>query len=664
MARSFAEDIVETSTTTGTGAYTLAGPKGDYFPFEAEFVTGDKPVYVVRNYSNSKIEFNRGGVFTEGSPATLTRGVWRSTNGDAPVSWTTDDHPLTIYIPGSAEVHEGVVTGWLATARHALIRAGAMFFTTADVAVSWRHKLATGEATDTGVGTYDAVKGAYFPDHRRYFVGIGAANAVLTAAMAGQTLKFDVTAAARTLTLLAGATSGIGSGFPIYVLPYGGTNAVGLVPNGSEVIDGGTAGATMYVPAGRITAVWWDDVAGQWKTDLAHSPTMLPTGRLTLETGVPVSSTDRTGRTTIYYSPIGSHGMFPFRCGAGFAMFPLTTQLSNDTTASTSGAAGPAALGPYQAVDVYGWLNAGVPTLTRSAKWIKSAPFTVTIATPAVVTCASHGLHDGATWRPTATTGALPTGMALATDYFVTKIDANTFNISTTLANQVAGTKIATSGSQSGTHTGENYTTDRGTGAGTPELAVVNGIRVNAVAITNGPAIGQGTYLGTVYGNASSQIDLKFGSYAAGFGEAMIGIWNAYNRVKVAGTINTSTSSWSVAGAGAQKVFNSSATARASMVSGLAEDCLLAHAQAYITCDGATSLYMGMAFRAVFWTYQATSAYSNNGNASSPFPLATSCTSSPFLGLGFMVPIESVINYTSSYHNNGPSAFMNYDWRY
>jgi len=58
-ARSFAEDIVEISTTTGTGAYTLAGPKGDYFPFEAEFVTGDKPVYVVRNYSNSKIEFNR-----------------------------------------------------------------------------------------------------------------------------------------------------------------------------------------------------------------------------------------------------------------------------------------------------------------------------------------------------------------------------------------------------------------------------------------------------------------------------------------------------------------------------------------------------------------------------------------------------------------------------
>jgi hypothetical protein len=310
MARTFAEETVELSNTVGVGTYTLEGPKGSYFPFSATYATGEKPAFVVRNRQNTKSEYNRAAALTIGPPDTLARGVWKSTNGNAPVSWTSDDIPLTITVPASAEVHEGVITGWLAAARHALIRAGATFFTTADVAVSWRHKLATGDATDTGVGTYDAVKGAYFPDSRRYFVSIGAANTVLTAAMAGQTLKFDVTAGARTLTLLAGATSGIGAGFPIYVLPYGGTNAVGLVPNGSEVIDGGTAGATLYVPAGRITAVWWDDVLGQWKTDLDHSPTMLPSGRLTLESGVPVSTTDQAGKATIYYSPI-----VPLRCG-------------------------------------------------------------------------------------------------------------------------------------------------------------------------------------------------------------------------------------------------------------------------------------------------------------------------------------------------------------
>lgn len=672
MARTFAEETVETSNTTGTGTYDLAGPKGDYLPFSASYALNEKPAYVVRNNGNTKWEMNRGAVFTPGSPDRLARGVWKSTNGDAAVPWTSDDLPLTIYVPASAEVAEGAVTGWLAAARHALIRAGAMFFTTADVAVSWRHKLATGDATDTGVGTFDAVKGAYFPDHRRCFVDIGAANTVLTAAIAGQTLKFDVTAAARTLTLLAGAASGIGAGFPVYVFPYGGTNAVGLVPNGSEVIDGGTAGATMYVPAGRITAVWWDDVAGQWKTDLAHSPTMLPSGRITLESGVPVSSTDQAGKATIYYSPIGSHGMFPFRCGAGFAMFPLTAELSNDTTASGSGD-GPAALGPYQVVDVYGWLNAGVPTLTRSPKWIKSAAFTVTIATPAVVTSAGHGLHDGATWRATATTGGLPTGMALNTDYFITKIDDNTFNISTTLANQVAGTKIATSVSQSGTHTGENYTTVRGTGAGTPELAVVNGIRVNAVAITNGPAIGQGTYLGSVYANSSSQIDLKFGSIAAGFGEAIIGIWNLYNRSKAASSagslVGSSTDSWIWSNASYHPA-EASATARVSAVSGLVDEPLdIEYSAQWFNVNGSRAGYCAIGFCTINTNTGRVVGAGNADVAGQVLQNPIGRDSRPFSGFKYFCLLErtSDASINTVWYGDGAGALQsgaNYEWRY
>lgn len=78
--------------------------------------------------------------------------------------------------------------------------------------------------------------------------------------------------------------------------------------------------------------------------------------------------------------------------------------------------------------------------------------FTVTIATPGVVTLASHGLVTGDAVIPS-TTGALPTGLTAGTTYFVYKVDANTFNLCTTLANALAGTKITTSGSQSGTHT-------------------------------------------------------------------------------------------------------------------------------------------------------------------------------------------------------------------
>ena len=78
--------------------------------------------------------------------------------------------------------------------------------------------------------------------------------------------------------------------------------------------------------------------------------------------------------------------------------------------------------------------------------------FTVTIATPAVFTLASHALITGSQVYLT-TTGALPTGLAANTNYFVVSTGANTFNLATTFANAIAGTVIATSGSQSGVHT-------------------------------------------------------------------------------------------------------------------------------------------------------------------------------------------------------------------
>lgn len=77
---------------------------------------------------------------------------------------------------------------------------------------------------------------------------------------------------------------------------------------------------------------------------------------------------------------------------------------------------------------------------------------TITIASPGVVTLNSHGLATGDSIYLT-TTGALPTGLSANTRYWVIKNDANTFWLATSLANALAGTKINTSGSQSGVHT-------------------------------------------------------------------------------------------------------------------------------------------------------------------------------------------------------------------
>jgi len=87
---------------------------------------------------------------------------------------------------------------------------------------------------------------------------------------------------------------------------------------------------------------------------------------------------------------------------------------------------------------------ASVPATIASA----SATFTVTIASPAVFTSAAHGLTTG---QPVqlSTTGTLPTGLTAATTYFVETIDTNTFYLAATSG----GTRITTTGTQSGTHT-------------------------------------------------------------------------------------------------------------------------------------------------------------------------------------------------------------------
>lgn len=77
-----------------------------------------------------------------------------------------------------------------------------------------------------------------------------------------------------------------------------------------------------------------------------------------------------------------------------------------------------------------------------------SQAFTVNIASPAVFNHTAHGFTGGERLR-LSTTGALPTGLSTATDYFVDPLDANNFRLMTAV---VGGTRITTTGTQSGTH--------------------------------------------------------------------------------------------------------------------------------------------------------------------------------------------------------------------
>jgi len=114
----------------------------------------------------------------------------------------------------------------------------------------------------------------------------------------------------------------------------------------------------------------------------------------------------------------------------------------------------------------YGWgfqfAGGSAPTLTTAGaskdtlyydvQVYSSNTVTITIATPGVISLTAHGFFVGQKVQLT-TTGSLPTGLTASTTYFVTEIDANSFSLATSLVNAAAGTRINTTGSQSGTHT-------------------------------------------------------------------------------------------------------------------------------------------------------------------------------------------------------------------
>ena len=126
--------------------------------------------------------------------------------------------------------------------------------------------------------------------------------------------------------------------------------------------------------------------------------------------------------------------------------------------------------------------------------YILQQTVTISVATPGVVTLSS-GTHAMQTGSPIqlATTGALPTGLAVATTYYVINTGSTTtFRLATNLANALAGTAIATSGTQSGTHSASQvayiYVGDSGA-IGLAEVAVSNAVPQIPLAVEINPRI-------------------------------------------------------------------------------------------------------------------------------------------------------------------------------
>lgn len=115
-----------------------------------------------------------------------------------------------------------------------------------------------------------------------------------------------------------------------------------------------------------------------------------------------------------------------------------------------------------------GWLKCDGAAVSRTtfatlfSALSTSSTVTITVASPGVITWNANGFSDGDPVFFT-TTGALPTGITSGTTYFVKSPTTNTFNIAAT----VGGTAITTTGTQSGTHTGNYVPWGKGDGSTT-----------------------------------------------------------------------------------------------------------------------------------------------------------------------------------------------------
>jgi len=295
-------------------------------------------------------------------------------------------------------------------------------------------------------------------------------------------------------------------------------------------------------------------------------------GRLTLTTALPVMTTTVSAATVVYYTPYVGNSI-PIWNGTQFTPTAFT-ELSNDTTASSTGKAGPAAVTTSSVYDLFVWSDSGTLRLTRGPAWTSA--------------------------------------------------------------------------------------TARGTGAGTTELQRVNGVLVNKVAITNGPAAGYGTYVGSVMSDGSSQLNWIVGGVASNGTAAVLGVWNLYNRVIAAGLIGDNSGTWTYSTA-TWRAAHGSNSMRVTLLAGISEDAIDVDYNSAATNTSGVAVSCGVALDSTS-TVNSTSTAAVAGT--NTISLGGEYAAIVPLGQHFYQAVEwSTATGTTTWYGFGNSGLA-YRWRY
>lgn len=173
------------------------------------------------------------------------------------------------------------------------------------------------------------------------------------------------------------------------------------------------------------------------------------------------------------------------------------------------------------------------------------------------------------------------------------------------------------------------------------EITYVQGIPTNTSTITNGPAAGFGTYVGTVASNSGSTLDFSFGGQASGGTAALLNVWNAFNRVPFTARIQDSTpANWTYSSATIRAVNNSTAN-RGTFTMGLATEPVAAMYMVgtQIAAVSGSFCVIGFALDATNVTDRRTGLQSRSASTTLFWPSITG-TYAPQVGQHFIQAVE------------------------
>jgi hypothetical protein len=197
---------------------------------------------------------------------------------------------------------------------------------------------------------------------------------------------------------------------------------------------------------------------------------------------------------------------------------------------------------------------------------------------------------------------------------------------------------------------GPDWTNDTTRSAGTA-LSMVNGILLNAVAITNGPAASRGTYVGTTRSNGSSQLDFILGGSSSGGTAAAISLWNMYNRRPALAFVQDSTVSWAYTSA-TWRAANNSTGNRISFICGLAEDGIAAsYASLAFSTSSAVQVGISIGLDATNAIAANATSFTTYFSAGSNNQISCAATYSGYPGLGF--------HYLQAIESGGTNGLFN-----